>query len=237
MLALVFATSRESRACLGPAHAGIREGQWAAITVHDRPCLQVITGIGPVNAALVFGKVLATFPRLQGAINLGIGGSFDLDRADLGEWAAATRETWPEIGVRHKAGVHARTLGFPQGHAGQDTIWESIDLDPDAHARAMNVSLPPSMARLPFITVAGVTATHKRALFLQTMYNGGIENMEGFSLALACATHSLPFLEIRTVSNKAGPRDTKTWQFGKALGQLGRVLPALFATPVPHTTP
>lgn len=237
MLALVFATTRESRACLGSAQAGIREGQWAKIRVHDRPCLQVITGIGPINAALTMGKVLATFPRLRGVVNLGIGGSFDLDRADLGEWAVATREIWPEIGIRQQGSVCARTLGFPQAHVGQEAIWDRIHMDPDVQARAMDVNIPPTMVRLPFITVAGVTATHKRALFLQTMYKGGIENMEGFSLALACATHPVPFLEIRTVSNKVGPRNKATWQFGKALDRLAQVLPALFATASPHTKP
>ena len=236
MIALVFATARESRACLGPAHVGIKDGQWSEISIHHRPCLQVITGIGPINAALVLGKVLATYPALKGVISLGIGGSYDLQEADLGGWAVATREIWPEIGIKNQGCVHAQALGFPQGHTGHDAIWDTVDMDPDQNAEAMHVALPASMTRLPFITVAGVTSTKERALFLQTIYKGGIENMEGFSLALACATHPMPFLEIRTVSNKVGPRNKETWRIDKAFDRLGKVLPALFATKTPRKT-
>jgi len=233
MLALIFATARESRACLGSAHVTIKEGQWAQITIHGRPCLQVITGIGPINAALVFGKVLATFPDLHGALSLGIGGSFDLGEADLGGWAVATEEIWPEIGIKTKECVHAQALGFPQGQTGRDAIWDRMSIDPDRNARAMGIRIPESMVRVPFITVAGVTSTTERGLFLQTIYKCGIENMEGFSLGLACATHQLPFLEIRTVSNKVGPRDKETWRIDKAFDRLGKVIPALFAANIP----
>ncbi len=229
MFALIFATARESRACLGEHHVGIKDGQWAEITVHERPCLQVVTGIGPINTALVFGKVLATFPSLQGVINLGIGGSFDLDEADIGGWAVASREIWPEIGIKYQGCVHAKALGLPQAHTEQDAIWDVVDIDVEKNAAAMNITLPASMPKLPFITVAGVTSTDERSLFLQTIYKGGIENMEGFALALACATHDLPFLEIRTVSNKVGPRDKKNWRMDKAFNQMGKILPALFA--------
>jgi futalosine hydrolase len=228
MLALVFATARESRACLGSAHVTIKEGQWARIMVYGRPCLQVITGIGPINAAIVFGKVLATFPDLQGVIGLGIGGSFDLREVDLGGWAVATQEIWPEIGIKTKECVHAQALGFPQGQTGNDAIWDRVGIDPDHNAAAMGIRIPESMVRVPFITVAGVTSTEERALFLQTIYTCRIENMEGFSLALACATHQIPFLEIRTVSNKVGPRNKKTWRIDRAFDRLGEVVPALF---------
>jgi futalosine hydrolase len=234
MLALVFATARESRACLGPAHVNVQEGQWARITLHGRPCLQVVTGIGPINAALVLGKLLATFPELEGILSLGIGGSFDLQELDLGGWAVATREIWPEIGIKSKECVHAQALGFPQGQAGNDAIWDRVAIDPERNAAAMGLALPDSMARVPFITVAGVTSTEERRLFLQTIYQCGIENMEGFSLALGCATHGLPFLEIRTVSNQVGPRDKTTWRIDKAFDRLGKVVPALFATTIPE---
>ncbi|MGX9364654.1 futalosine hydrolase [Desulfoplanes sp. PS50] len=234
MLALIFATARESRACLGSAHVTIKEGQWANITVHDRPCLQVITGIGPINAALVFGKLLATFPDLEGVLSLGIGGSFDLQEVDLGGWAVASQEIWPEIGIKSKECVHVQALGFPQGQAGNDAIWDRVTIDSDHNATAMGISIPKSMVRVPFITVAGVTSTEERRLFLQTIYQCGIENMEGFSLALACATHELPFLEIRTVSNQVGPRDKATWRIDKAFDRLGKVIPALFATTIPE---
>ncbi len=235
MLALVFATARESRAALGPDHAEIREGQWKEIRTHGRNCLQVVTGIGPINAAFTLGQVLGIYPGLKGVISLGIAGSFDLNSLPLGGWVAADEEIWPEFGIRQDEGVEAQALGFPLGHAGTEAVWDRIALDPREAAARMKISLPPSLPRAPSITVAGVTSTRKRAVFLQSTYHAATENMEGFSLALACATHEIPFLEIRTISNRVGPRDRATWQIKKACRKLGDIVPALFAKPKEET--
>jgi futalosine hydrolase len=40
--------------------------------------------------------------------------------------------------------------------------------------------------------------------------------MEGFALALGAAALSLPFAEIRSVSNQAGCRPPHTWDFDAA---------------------
>lgn len=227
----MFATSRESRATLGANHAEIKEGQWKEVQIHGLVCLQVLTGIAPINAAFVLGKVLATYPALDGVINLGIGGSFDLDMFPLGACVAAKEEIWPEFGIKNNECVHARALGFPQGHTQSDTIWDRIVLAPDEAAQRMGLTLPTSIPSTPFVTVAGVTATRERALFLQTMYHAGVENMEGFALALACVTNDLPFLEIRAISNRVGPRDKDTWQIKKAFTGLRAILPLLLSSP------
>jgi futalosine hydrolase len=61
---------------------------------------------------------------------------------------------------------------------------------------------------------------------------GGLtENMEGFSLALAAKLHGLAFLEIRTVSNPAGARDKRLWNFRLALSALQGILPSLAGGP------
>ena len=237
MLALVFATSREAGAALGPGHAGVSEGRWKKIRVHGRSCLQVVTGIGPLNAAFVFGRALGTHPGLSGVISMGIGGSFDLATLPLGSWTVADEEIWPEFGIRHEKDVRAQELGFPLGHAGNEAIWDRISLDPADAAARMALCLPPSMPRASFISVAGVTATRERADFLHGTCQADVENMEGFALALACATHGIPFLEIRTISNLVGPRDRATWQIKKACRALGDILPALFADTLEHTRP
>ncbi|WP_462325291.1 futalosine hydrolase [Desulfoplanes sp.] len=229
MLALVFATARESRATLGPSHVGIKEGTWAEVTLRGRTCLQVLTGIGLVNAALVLGKLLASYPRLEGVLNLGIGGSFDPHDLPLGGWATANQEIWPEIGVKNKGCVHAQALGFPIAHADNEVVWDRVSIDPQHNIQTMGLALPRSMHQAPFITVAGVTSTQERALFLQTIYRGGVENMEGFPLALGCMTHGIPFAEIRTISNIVGPKTDDTWRIDKAFKRLGDVLPALFS--------
>ena len=47
------------------------------------------------------------------------------------------------------------------------------------------------------------------------------------AVAYAAARAGLPCLEIRSVSNKVGPRTAEEKDFPGALRQLGRILPAL----------
>ena len=43
------------------------------------------------------------------------------------------------------------------------------------------------------------------------------EDMEGFAVATACVIHSVPWVIVRGISNKAGDRDKENWQADRAL--------------------
>ena len=62
---------------------------------------------------------------------------------------------------------------------------------------------------------------------LRARYAAGLENMEGFAVAYACARMDIPCVGIRSVSNKVGPRAQDEKDFPGALAALTRVLPAL----------
>ncbi|MDR2800975.1 MAG: hypothetical protein LBB52_06905 [Desulfovibrio sp.] len=53
-------------------------------------------------------------------------------------------------------------------------------------------------------TVTGVSGSARRAARMASLSGALVENMEGFALALACAAAGIPFIELRSVSNKAG---------------------------------
>lgn len=77
------------------------------------------------------------------------------------------------------------------------------------------------------LTVAGVSASFVRARDLWNRYHAELENMEGFAVAYACARAGLPCVEIRSVSNKVGPRTKEEKDFPGALQALDAVLPSL----------
>lgn len=209
---------------VGPVNAALAAGL----------CLgQLATGKHdtPANAANVQAKKFDTVPlRVDAAVNLGVAGSFDLTRAPLGSAWRVTREIYPEYGLASGNDVDARALGFSQWQPATsgNAVWDSVDLPgvglPTADLPHGNVSsthgemLPPpivasltsgALCALPTatsLTVAGVTADAARAAHLQARHGALLENMEGFALALACARHRLPLLELRTVSNAVGPR-------------------------------
>jgi futalosine hydrolase len=77
------------------------------------------------------------------------------------------------------------------------------------------------------LTVSTVTGTDARAGLLAERHGAVAEAMEGWGVVEAARPHGLPVLEIRTVSNRVGRRDTSTWDFPRAfdaLAHVGRVL-------------
>ena len=51
-----------------------------------------------------------------------------------------------------------------------------------------------------------------------------IESMEGAALHYVALMERVPFLQIRAVSNYAGERDKRKWNFGDSIGNLNREL-------------
>jgi futalosine hydrolase len=51
-----------------------------------------------------------------------------------------------------------------------------------------------------------------------------IESMEGAAWALACQSAGVPFAQVRSISNVAGPRDRPAWRIPQALAALRRSL-------------
>lgn len=233
MIAVVTATSAEMRAALG-AGAKVEPPERGAVAgeIFGREALFLVTGVGPVNAALELGAALERF-KPSGVVNLGVAGSFDLDRAPLGSAVAATAEILAEYGVTGLDGLaDASAFAFPQWEGGGRKVAERLALDPDRAAAAMGLALAPGIARGPALTVAGVTGDFGRARALMARHGALAESMEGFTLALGCLTRGLPFLEVRTISNRVGERDRSKWTLKQALAGLEAVLAGLFANPL-----
>jgi len=185
-----------------------------------------ITGIGPINAGIALGRILALHRKVAGVLNLGLAGSFDLARAPLGACTLVTEEIWPEYGLLDDEGIDAPGLGFAQ--------WEHdglriLDRLPLCTALAdIGLAQPPDVIHGISLTVAGVSASAKRADMLAQRYHPLSENMEGFAVALACARRHIPCVELRAISNKVGSRSREDRAFPVALAKLGALGQSLF---------
>lgn len=185
----------------------------------DRRWLACVTGIGPVNAGIALGAALARSSDVRGVVNIGFAGSFDLLRAPLGSTIMVNEEIWPEYGLRDAQGVDAQALGFSLWQPTDAApVYDRIKLCTDAEALRL-----PSLRHMPqgsSLTVAGVSNSPQRVTFLQEKYAPLLENMEGFAVALACARHGIPLLELRTVSNVVGSRKAEHRDFPLARAAL-----------------
>jgi len=95
-----------------------------------------------------------------------------------------------------------------------------------AHVK-LKVTIPDDSFRIgvgPFVTVVTVTATAIRAKRLHGEYGALMENMEGAAAAHVCMRYDIPFLEIRSVSNRVGRRDKDAWNLPLAFKRASRAV-------------
>ncbi|WP_052507182.1 futalosine hydrolase [Desulfonatronovibrio magnus] len=181
----------------------------------------LICGVGPLNAAISLEACLAANPQIKQVINFGIAGSYDIKTLPLGSVCVVREEVWPEYGVRSGFFADASILGFPIYQEGERVVWNRLSLVERGFTYG-GLKLDPSWMEVVSVTVAGVSSTPEHAKVLRSDFHGQIENMEGFALAYSCFRHDIPFLEIRTISNLAGSRDKKDWNFKSAFSALNR---------------
>ncbi len=180
----------------------------------------IITGVGPINAALAIGKSLNLLKRNTLVVNIGLAGSFDLQKAPLATSWRITKEVYPEYGLADGDGVDAKALGFPQWKTPDTVVWDEVHL-PELLQLNEILRHCPIEGKASSMTVAGVTCCPARAAKLCAPYTEPLlENMEGFSMALACARYGVPLLEIRTVSNLVGTRDAEFRDFENAFAAM-----------------
>lgn len=229
MILVVTATTKEMQAAFGFAGAPkVAQGETAEIEVGGKRLLLTVAGVGLVNTALTMGRLLER-TDIKGVVNLGIAGAYDVEDFPLGTTCFVWQETWPEYGLLDESGaVDARAIGFAQGTAMGQEVWNRVRINPTNDAQTMGLTLPEKARRAAAISVSSVTGTPDRAGWLKMAHHGDIENMEGFGAAYATLGRELPFLELRTVSNLVGSRHPEDWDLKGALESLGESAKTLF---------
>ncbi len=74
-----------------------------------------------------------------------------------------------------------------------------------------------------FVTVSCVSGTRERGEILRRKYDGLCENMEGAAIARVCEEFSLPFVEMRCISNYVEDRDPTNWRLNEACERAGQL--------------
>ncbi|GGJ71421.1 futalosine hydrolase [Deinococcus aquiradiocola] len=208
-----------------------------AARLTDLPARTVVSGVGPVAAALATQAALLAGPTPDLVISAGIGGAFpgtglavggvavanEMLYGDLGAWDDRAFLPLSDLGLSVLPALEAP--GTPV-QAGRFAAWEG------APAFAARLGVPCG----PFVTMSGVTGSEAQASELQGRVQGALmEGMEGAGVAHAAHLSGVPCTEVRGVSNMVGPRDRAAWQIGPALHVLHAALRALLQ-PAPLET-
>ncbi len=173
---------------------------------------QLITGVGPVEAAARLSRALLQ-RRYDLVVNAGIAGVYDRE-AEIGEGLVVVEdrlalelETGTPLSLPAGLFVHDRAVSDP-------TIVEALAELGFRRARG--------------ITVTRVTATDATAK-RRSESGAEIESMEGFAILRAAEIAGVRAIELRGVSNYAGERSRSQWDFAAGAKGLAQIVTALLA--------
>lgn len=178
----------------------------------------LVTGVGVVAATYALTKFVCSHrPTLM--LQGGVAGCFD-EKIALGTTVVVQNDSIADLGVFHNKKFASL---FELGLADADTFpWKNGKLY-NVQAHTLQTGLPLADS----ITVNEITTNHERIIHYKNSVGAVIESMEGAALHFVGLMESVPFLQIRSVSNYIGERDKSKWLLQKAIFNLSQELERL----------
>lgn len=181
-----------------------------------------VGGMGKVNAAHA-ATLLLTHASSEALIVFGIGGAYRSSGAIVGDLALAQEEVAGDEGVLTPDGFKDTTyIGIPLLKTATSMIYHTFPASKmltEQAQRSLSSRQVEAGSRLhmgTFITLSTCTGTSARAEELEARYHGLCENMEGAAAAQVAASHTVPWMEVRGISNLVEDRNLKTWDIPRA---------------------
>lgn len=182
-----------------------------------------ICGFGPIAAAARTSQLLSQIQPNR-AFLIGIAGTYDECRLPVTSASTFDEVILDGMGSGQGASYrNASKMGFAQWPGSEDTCHEPIYQR--LHLVPVPVSNQSSNQNRVLLTTCSASASPSEAEARRNNYQDAIaEDMEAFSVAIACAFHQVPLGVIRGISNVAGDRRRAQWQIEPALREAARLL-------------
>jgi len=176
----------------------------------------LITGIGPVNTTFLLTKaVISNKPDL--VVQAGIAGSFNYEDLPAGKTVLVKYDALGDLGMEEKGKF---TTVFDAGFAGKNHLPFTDGWLINPHSLLNNSPLPVVRS----VTINKVSDSLVQKQQLMATFAAQTETMEGAALHYVCLQQSIPFLQIRSISNEVGERDKSKWKVKEAVENLNAEL-------------
>ena len=200
-------------------HKGHRT--WVRGVIGIRSVVLIETGIGVVNTAQALTVALQKVSP-EFVLQIGIGGAYLSSGLDKGDLALATEENYGDLGVITPAGWSpADEIGIPILSADRN-YYNTYPVDPTLVARAQHIleQSGECVVQGPFITVQQCTGRKDIGNELAARFKAICENMEGAAAAHISTLYSVPFLELRAISNLVEDRNKDAWDIPQSVQRV-----------------
>ncbi len=190
-----------------------------AIGLEVRP---LITGVGAMTAAW---SVMRQIDRDRPALIIQAGIAGALTGRPLGDVVVAIEDQFADQGVWEEGRFRSVfDMKLADGDAFPFTGGKLVNPYPQLLALT---ALPHAGA----LTVNEITTNPERISWYQQNTMAVVESMEGAAFHYACLQESVPFLQLRSVSNAVGVRDKTKWGIPLAIARLNEALVRLMTNP------
>ena len=165
-------------------------------TIHGYPVVVVRSGIGKVNAAMC-AQILAVKYKVDAIINTGIAGSLDAN-IDIGDIVLSTDSLEHDMNVKG--------LGYERGVVpDQEASIYPADAELRAVAKEACEKVCPDINVFEGRVVSGDIFVSEKAMKDKMVkdFGGTCTEMEGASIAHVAWLNQIPYLIIRSISDKA----------------------------------
>ena len=209
---IVSATIIEVKTIISYLQADIFDAHNARYCDNNHTIDFLITGCGSVSTTYQTLKKLAA-DKYDLAVNLGIAGAYN-ERVKPGQVCEIVEEQFGDIGVNRESGF--LTL-FEAG-------LQHPDKKPFKNGKLFNNNQPPfkmpeNIKKVQGFTVNTPSADYRKASTMAEKYNVDVETMESAAFFYVCLMENIPFLSLRSISNKVGDKKS-LWNIPLAVKNL-----------------
>lgn len=165
-------------------------------TLHGKEVVLVKAGIGKVNAALCTQLLIDCF-HIDAIINTGVAGALsdELDIGDIVISVDAVQHDLDATGFGYERGIIPR---MEESHFKADKRLVHI-----AEKASEVLSMNTNVFTKRIVSGDQFISDPAKKKELQTVFNGFCTEMEGAAIAHACYLNKIPFVIIRSISDKA----------------------------------
>ncbi|MBC8310053.1 MAG: futalosine hydrolase [Planctomycetes bacterium] len=176
----------------------------------------VAGGIGRTNAAAATTAAILSDGPFKWVINAGVAGALPESKLSLGDVVVADSCVYAEEGLMTPSGFQdMEQMGFSLGN------FEGNEVPVDTW---MLERLSPLGSVGTIATVATCSGSDAQATLVASRTGAICEAMEGAAVVHAAHRVSAPAIEIRSISNTTGNRETQEWNLNLALANLGEAV-------------
>jgi futalosine hydrolase len=212
MILLVAATYMELAPFLS-SEIGARVGLPSPIFIEGAPAINgLISGIGSGLTASNLSRTLA-LNKYDMVIGLGIAGSYGT-KFSLGDVVMVIEDCFADYGIDNKGSFETLFQSGLMHHTEFPFINGKL-LSQEINNSALN-----NIKRAKGITVSAASGSEQTIKKWQTLLDPDVETMENAAVFYSCLMANVPFICIRSISNRVEPRSKLGWNIPLALENL-----------------